>query len=148
MISGHDIIYSPGDIARLVEHMETVGGVGLLSGFSAFGIDRTAVTKAGLFDENFHPAYFEDNDYDYRCRLTGVELHALPSGMQHRNSSTIRDSEEYRIANHRTFPSNRDYFLAKWGGGAYKEVFTTPFDKGGDPRDWYLDIDRVARQAW
>lgn len=147
MIANHDLVFSNGDIERLAKHMETVGGVALLRGFTVFGIDRGAVRKAGWFDENFVPAYFEDNDYDYRCRLTDVPLNALPSGLQHRNSSTLRDSELYAEANRRTFPKNQKYFLEKWGGSPYKEVYKTPFDQGGDPREWVLDIDRLG-QGW
>ena len=39
--------------------------------FSCFMIGREALEKVGPFDENFYPAYFEDNDYHYRIRLAG-----------------------------------------------------------------------------
>jgi hypothetical protein len=149
MIVGYDIVLAKGDMARLASHMETVGGIGMLGTFSAFGIDRGAVDRAGLFDENFHPAYYEDNDYDYRCRLKGVPMCGLPFGGRHKISSTIySDNNRYLHENQRTFVSNHYYFLAKWGGEPYQEAYTTPFNKGGDPASWSLIEGRVAEQTW
>ena len=47
-----------------------------------------------------------------------------------------------------TFAANRKRYLDKWGGEPYREKFATPFDAGGDFRDWRLDIDRVEAQRW
>jgi hypothetical protein len=102
----------------------------------------------GLFDENFVPAYFEDNDFDYRCRLAEVPFTGLPAGMSHKISSTLRSSKHYQDANSYTFPLNREYFRQKWGGSPYREVFTTPFNGGGSIKDWVLSIDRLADQSW
>lgn len=148
MTCGFDLEYAPGDLQRLIDHMENEGGVALLQGFSAFALDRDAVRKVGLFDENFVPAYFEDNDFDYRCRLAGVPFTGLPAGMSHKISSTLRSSDHYQAQNTYTFPLNREYFRQKWGGGPYREVFTTPFDGGGSIKDWVLSIDRLADQSW
>jgi GT2 family glycosyltransferase len=147
-IASFDIEFGPGDLQRLTDHMETVGGLAMLGGFEAFGIDHDTVRRVGWFDENYVPAYFEDNDYDYRCRLAGVSLVSLPSGMRHQISSTIRGSDSYQRQNAVTFPLNHRYFIEKWGGPPYQERFTTPFDKGGDPRDCTLDIDRLVEQSW
>lgn len=145
---GYDVLFAKGDLARLTEHMERVGGVGLLAGFSAFGIDHTAIELAGTFDENFHPAYFEDNDYDRRCQLTGVPLHGLPAGLLHRVSSTINNNVVYRTENSRTFPYNAMYYRLKWGGTPRQEQYDTPFDEGGSVKDWVLDEERLVTQAW
>jgi len=146
-IVGFDVIFAPGDLDRLVKHMETVGGCALLGGFSAFGIDHLALDGVGEFDENFHPAYFEDNDYDYRCQMAGVSLVGLPAGLQHRNSATI-SSEHYSRENGRTFPQNALYYRMKWGGYPRHERFTTPFNAGGSVRDWTLDLARIEDQRW
>lgn len=145
---GYDVRFAKGDLARLTDHMETVGGVGLLAGFSAFGIDHTALELAGTFDENFHPAYFEDNDYDRRCQLSGVPLAGLPAGLLHLVSSTINNNVVYRTENSRTFPYNAMYYRQKWGGTPRQERYDTPFDEGGSVKDWVLDEKRLAMQAW
>jgi hypothetical protein len=48
----------------------------------------------------------------------------------------------------RSFPKNSEYFVRKWGGTPYHEVYTTPFNAGGDIRSWQLDVDRLAAQRW
>jgi GT2 family glycosyltransferase len=145
---GFDIVFAPGDLARLATHMETVGGVALLGTFSAFGIDRAAVERVGWFDENFIPAYYEDNDFDYRCRLAGVPLTGLPAGLSHTISSTISAGHVYVAENGRTFSANAAYYERKWGGHPRSERYTTPFDEGGDHRVWSLDIARLAELSW
>lgn len=148
-IVNHDVVFSAGDLARLEEHMDSAGGLAtMMGGFSIFGIDREVVARVGLFDENYVPAYFEDNDYDYRCRLAGVQMTGLPSGSTHRISSTLRSDPRFMEANKNTFLLNREYYISKWGGTPYQEMYDTPFNNGGDFRTWRLDIDRLADQSW
>lgn len=147
-IVNFDVVFAPGDLQRLVERMEAGVEVVMLGGFTAFGVSRSAIAKAGWFDENFIPAYFEDNDFDRRCRLTGVSMEALPAGMRHRVSSTLKDDKGAQVGNTKTFPMNRAYFKQKWGGMPYRETYETPFDEGGNPRDWRLDIDRLKEMRW
>jgi len=146
--SNSDLVFAPGDLARLADHMTTVGGVALLGTFAVFGLTADAVHRAGLFDENFAPAYYEDNDFDYRCRLTGVPMAGLAAGLRHEISSTLNSSPRYREQNHLTFAANGSYYVEKWGGMPQSETFTTPFDRGGDPRHWDLELARLASQAW
>lgn len=147
-IVGYDVILAPGDLKRLTNHMVSTGGVALLGGFNAFGIDHVALDRAGTFDENFHPAYFEDNDYDRRCKLVGVPLTGLPSGLLHRTSSTIGNNQTYSLENARTFPYNALYYRSKWGGPPRQERYETPFNEGGSVSDWKLEPSRVQDLAW
>ena len=78
--------------------------------WSAFAIGSDAVDKVGLFDEGFHPAYFEDNDYELRCKVAGVEVKRSNIAIVHHNSSTIGFFGEI---NNRTYSSNAEYFEAK-----------------------------------
>jgi len=148
-ITNDDIEFAPGDLARLAQAMDAASGplVALLGTFSAFGINRGAVRQAGWFDENFAPAYFEDNDFDYRCHLTGVEMIGLPAGLKHKISSTLIGGRLHG-RNNITFPRNHEYYVRKWGGPPRGERFKTPFDAGGDPRSWVLEIDRLVEQTW
>ena len=151
-IVNFDIVFAPGDLDRLAQHMDTTTGpegmVAALGTFSAFGVSREAINKAGWFDENFHPAYFEDNDFQRRCDLAGVRSMSLPAGLSHNISSTIASDNHLRDQNYRTFGENSDYYRRKWGGSPLNEEYPTPFNNGGDIRAWHLDIDRLARQTW
>ena len=147
-IVNSDIEFAPGDLERLARHMETLGGFSFLLTPSAFGITKEVVEAVGLFDENFHPAYYEDNDYVYRCGLLGVTCTALPASYAHERSSTIYSDMTYLQENGRTFPENMTYYIRKWGGLPLQEAFKTPFNRGESPREWTLDPERIARLTW
>lgn len=146
-ITNDDIVFAPGDLARLCDAM-TDGELVTLDGFAAFGISRDTVERVGLFDENYMPAYVEDCDYEYRCRLAGVPIVPIPSNLLHSRSSTI-DLPEYRRQNARTYPENVAYHVAKWGGPPRGgERFDSPFDGGGAPDEWVVSLERRNRLAW
>jgi hypothetical protein len=96
------------------------------SGFCAFIIHKSVFEKVGFFDFNFSPAYFEDADYVYRCKLAGIEitkpeiLRTIVTG----HSSSI---EKDPTLNDR-FQINKQYYIQKWGGEVGAEKFTTPFN--------------------
>jgi GT2 family glycosyltransferase len=117
-------------------------------GLHAFAVRASAIQKVGWFDENFVPAYFEDNDWSYRARLLGVHIEQVDGDFEHDGSATIKNDDGYRAENARTFPLNERYYERKWGGSVGHEVYTTPFNQGGSPRDWTLDMTRLANQAW
>jgi len=79
--------------------------------WTAFTIGWKVVDKVGLFDESFHPAYFEDNDYEWRCSLTDVEVVKSFIPVAHENSSTLNNG--YRSFNDRTFTNNYIYYQEK-----------------------------------
>ena len=142
-----DIVFAPGDLARLTAAM---GGADLatMDGFAAFGISRACVERVGYFDENFHPAYCEDCDYEYRCRLAGVPIVPVPARLRHDRSSTIAEPRFGR-QNARTYPENVRYFERKWGGPLRGgETFDSPFDAGGGVDEWTPDHARRRSQAW
>lgn len=142
-----DVIVTPDDL-DLIEKEMRVHEVVTFRGMHAFGVRASTIQKVGWFDENFVPAYFEDNDWSYRCRLLGVEIRQVDGWLEHVGSASIRSSDLYRRENNRTFPMNQGYYVAKWGGSVGHEVYTTPFDRGGSPRDWTLDMTRLVSQSW
>lgn len=145
-IVNDDVVFAPGDLARLEQAMGSDPMLVTLDGFSAFGVNAAAIATVGWFDENYHPAYCEDADYEYRCRLTGVPIVAQAAGLQHRRSSTIAEPR-WAAANARTYPANRAYYRTKWGGELRGgETLQSPL-KGG-VRDWTLDFERLRDQAW
>ena len=147
-IVNDDIVFAPGDLAVLAAAMHEQPVIATLDGFSAFAINRPALEAVGWFDENFHPAYVEDCDYEYRARLARVPIIPLAGGLTHERSSTIADAR-WRKENHRTYPRQNDYFRAKWGGGIRGgETLDTPHGRGGSVADWTLDVGRLAELRW
>lgn len=148
-ITNNDIAFAPGDLDRLARYMaEHPADIGMLQTPSAWGISRHALQAIGYFDENFHPAYFEDNDYVHRANLAGVHIEPLPAGLSHQTSSSISSDQRAHEENNRTFPLNCLYYIEKWGGMPGMERWTTPFARGGSIRDWHLDIDRLKTLSW
>jgi len=98
--------------------------------FSCFMLCKKAIARIGFFDENFYPAYFEDNDYHYRIKLAG--LRAVKTNRApyfHFGSRTIRENEDIREVSNAGYLANRDYYAKKWGGLPGKEKYKTPFGK-------------------
>lgn len=115
-------------ISELIENFPQHGFfVGIDSNWSAFIVRQSTFDAIGGFDENFYPAYFEDNDFCYRMRLNGItrESNKILTSEIYRNSMTIQKNPELNA----NFEKNRQYFIAKWGGAPSKETFKTPFNR-------------------
>jgi GT2 family glycosyltransferase len=78
--------------------------------WSAFALGEDVVQRVGLFDEGFHPAYFEDNDYELRCAVEGVKVRRSLIPIIHHNSSTLGFFGEI---NNRTYASNAEWMNGK-----------------------------------
>ena len=98
----------------------------------AFSIGWKVLDKVGLFSQDLHPAYFEDNDYERRCEYHGVEVVKSFIPLAHDNSSTIKNG--YDHLNNRTFTDNLQYFQDK--------VARNDFSEG------YWSIRRRRRNGW
>lgn len=137
MITNHDIEFDHYDISRFggayfnsESEFFYTSNVSHLNMFSCFMPTKAVVDKVGLFDEQFFPAYFEDNDYFYRMQLAGIKLEALQTNITHYPSSTLeRYTPEQKEAHHGQFRSNQSYYIAKWGGTPHKEVYRSPFNQ-------------------
>jgi len=79
----------------------------------------TKEPKPGYFDENFKPAYMEDNDMHNRILRagwsTGKTLSAL---FYHFGSRTIKVDEKLYTDNKNTHRMCAEYFIKKWGFNA------------------------------
>lgn len=150
-IANADTVLGPGDLARLAAEMAQGGPrwVGMNGDWRVFGLSAEAVDLAGLFDENYHPIYCEDADYERRCSLAGVPWYFIDGGATHAGSAAIRSDPHYAARNAQTHPANLAYYVAKWGGGHRGgEVFASPFDRGGPVREWTLDVSRLRQNRW
>jgi hypothetical protein len=87
----------------------------------------------GTFDENFYPAFWEDNDSHYRARLLGYkEICTTAAPMVHIGGVSTS------IANVSGQPS-QEYYFRKWGSVKrdLDEAFKTPYnDPTLTPKDW------------
>lgn len=93
----------------------------------SFILSVDAYKKIGKFDENFFPAYFEDNDYFRRMMLLNIPIvmNAMLNPIIYRNSMTILKTPELNNG----FEKNRQYYISKWGGQPTQETFSTPFNQ-------------------
>lgn len=85
--------------------------------WSFFSLHYDTVEKVGYFDENFFPAYFEDNDYDHRMGLENLSPTYNPEfKYDHEGSATLKAMDpERKKKHHIEFRTNRAYFNKKWG---------------------------------
>lgn len=98
--------------------------------FACFMIGRQGYEEIGEFDENFRPAYFEDNDYTYRSILAGRTARRIQSaGFFHYGSQTQNHNPSHPVVPPPQFIKNRSYYIDKWGGEPGKERYTVPFNR-------------------
>lgn len=83
------------------------------------------------FDEQFIPAYHEDNDYHRRLQLAGFgsKIFGVNLPFLHYGSATINRSPEVKAAWGPKFAACQAYYTQKWGGLPGHETFTTPFNE-------------------
>jgi len=69
---------------------------------AAFATRRDVLESIGVFDEGFHPAYFEDTDLCFRARDAGYRVVYVPGAVlvHHESATTVRDSFGYYLAYH------------------------------------------------
>lgn len=99
--------------------------------FSCFMISTETVDKIGWFDEVFEPAYFEDNDYHYRCKLGAGEHGAIATTTSvfiHYGSRTQNQALGTPIVPGDKFQKNHGRFLQKWGGETGHEAWKHPYN--------------------
>lgn len=134
LIANFDVLWPAGSLCRF--ESEVARGSLCLSAASppwaAFALASETVQTVGLFDESLHPAYFEDNDYERRCRHAGIPVVQTTIPVHHDNSSTL--SAGYHEVNNRTYAANLDY----WNRKQHREDYTEG--------RWNLTIRR--RNSW
>lgn len=112
----------------LEDYVDDVGA-GLYIGYknwSMFIISYDTFVTVGEFDENFKGAYFEDNDYLYRCKQAGIiiEETELMNPETYHQSMSIRKDPTLN----ENFENNKEYYIQKWGGVPTEEKYVKPFN--------------------
>jgi len=79
----------------------------------------------GEYDTSFYPAYFEDNDFAYRVKLSGLKYGGCRSALFfHYWSRSIYEGG----LNNSNFEKLKRFFVSKWGGMPGHETFNVPFN--------------------
>lgn len=108
-----DAWFEPGALQIIAENANPalLNFVEISPRWSCVVFGEGAVEKVGLFDENFYPIYFEDNDYERRYLNAGLEINYIDAMVHHNNSSTLASG--FQRVNDVTFGRNHAYFELK-----------------------------------
>ena len=144
IIANDDIVFAPGDLARLGEKAVACRDRYIVScagfhqrfnrnmpsvGYSCFAINPVAIEKLGCFDENIFPAYCEDQDYARRAHLSGLNEENCPdTKLTHLGSNSVLSDPALGRQNLVTHRLNRSYYRRKWGGDGGQETYSYPFN--------------------
>ena len=145
LVVNNDIAFYPGILRRVAKHAykslhhNSTFGVGFTSlccggEWSAVVFTKRLVEKVGFFDENFYPAYYEDDDYGIRIHHSGFKaqrwdntplLHGTIDGSKdylsglfvqlylHPDKSAATDA--WRKSHEAGVSVSKAYIEAKWG---------------------------------
>lgn len=108
------------------DQTQGVGG----NSYSFFLLRKWAYAQVGPFDQRFKPAYFEDNDYDYRLRvLAGLIREEVSNAtFDHVGSATVKAmTRQQRELGHINFRKLARLYESKWGGSPGQERYKVPF---------------------
>lgn len=135
MWSSNDVQFLPGHLQTVIDRMGTSEPRVVTGGFTWGALNRGVIESVGLIDEHsFFPIYYDDNDYQYRCKVAGVDwVEDWNDGTIHGDakvgaSLTILSDPKIMEKNHRTFTANTRAYLEKWGGMPREETFSSPWN--------------------
>ncbi len=113
VIPNDDSYFEPGALQKIAEEVDTeaFNFVDVHPQWSCVVPGEGAILKAGLWDEAFHPIYFDDDEYEWRMKKLGVKFNRIEALVHHNNSSTLR--EGYGERNRVTFAANQSLFTNK-----------------------------------
>jgi len=106
--------------------------------FSGFLITKKTIDEIGYFDENYYPAYYEDNDYHIRILKAGKHAKRISRApFYHFGSMTTVKNPGLSS----TSSITRGKFIEKWGAEPAMVMdgkgFNTPYNEGGkDHKFW------------
>jgi GT2 family glycosyltransferase len=106
--------------------------------FACFMIKPSTIENIGNFDENFTPAYFEDNDYHRRINLLGYKARFTASApYYHYGSRTQNNDSNIPVVPPFAFELNRAYYINKWQGDVGSETALHPYgNESLSPKHW------------
>lgn len=122
VIPNDDSWFEPGALQTIAENVDPqkFNFVDINPKWSCVVPGEGAILTAGLWDEIFHPIYYDDDEYEWRMNMLGVEFNHIPAKVHHDNSSTLRSG--YNEKNNKTFSRNRSMFTNKVASNNLKEM--------------------------
>lgn len=122
VIPNDDSYFEPGALEIIANNVDTekFNFVDVNPKWSCVVPGEGAILKAGLWDEVFHPIYYDDDEYEWRMNMLGVEFNHIPAKVHHNNSSTLHSG--YNEKNNVTFARNRSMFTNKVASNNTKEM--------------------------
>lgn len=126
-------MYFKNGISELVDKLSYANEYGLLTyeGWHTIVIGKKTIEKIGYIDENFYPAYYEDNDYMYRMKLANI--HNKPNGaILPKVDIDVECAGNAMSMKNGVFvdlQKNSDYYERKWGGKPGQEKYEKPFNR-------------------
>jgi GT2 family glycosyltransferase len=115
------------EIKYLIKHNYNFDFINSFQNWCSFILTVSIWKQAGKFDEEFFPAYYEDNSFDYKMSLIQARKTwtSFLDPILYRNSMTIAKDP----ALNSRFMQNRQMYIDMWGGLPTEEKFTTKFNK-------------------
>jgi len=115
------------EINMLIRNNTDADFINSFHNWCSYIIKVDAWKKAGKFDEEFFPAYFEDNSFDYKMTLIGAKKTwtSFLDPLVYRNSMTIAKDP----ALNNRFAQNRELYIQMWGGLPSEEKYLTKFNQ-------------------
>lgn len=109
-----------------ISHPENLG----MFRYSFFSLPDEVVSKVGVFDEEFFPAYYEDTSYNYRLELAGLHTFEIKDcNVIHRTNQTISYFNHNQLtAHHANFQRNENTYVRMWGGLPGHEQYTLKYN--------------------
>ena len=113
VIPNDDSWFEPGALEQIAKNVDTTAFnfVRVEPKWSCVVPTEGSVMKAGLWDEVFHPVYYDDDDYEWRMKELGVPFNTIDAIVHHDNSSTLKSGFNER--NSITFSRNHSVFSNK-----------------------------------
>lgn len=129
MITANNVRGLYEDPLHTLEYETDVVGFQENPDFACFIVRPSILDIVGLFDENFTPAYFEDNDYHYRINIAGYKAYnSVSSPYYHYGSQTQNANDALPVVPPFAFELNRSYYCDKWGGIPGEEKWNHPYN--------------------
>ena len=119
VIPNDDCYFEPGALEAISNDVdyEAFNFVKIDTKWSCVVPGEGAVRKAGLWDEIYHPIYFDDNDFERRLVHADVKINTIDAKVHHNNSSTLKAGYEHK--NSLTFTRNQRILQRKEQTGFY-----------------------------